>query len=228
MEEVFTDVVVVGAGFSGISVAAALSSQKLKDFVVLEQGDRCGAFWGNGHDSLAMHTPYHGVPFDGNLDRKYSMFKTKGEVSAYLTDYAKLYELEDKLSFNTEVLSIVNDKTCDKKERSENGTVMNNSVDENSYIWTVTTPKGVIHAKSVAVCSGLCAKPHVPVLPKQSAFTGEIVHSWGIRSCRAFAGKKVLVVGSGNSADELVLDCIANKVTYHTALLVCSAPHLIA
>jgi indole-3-pyruvate monooxygenase len=52
------DVIVIGAGFCGLSAAAALKAYNVKDFIVLEGGKSCGDFWDRGHDQLQMHTPW--------------------------------------------------------------------------------------------------------------------------------------------------------------------------
>ena len=226
------DVVVVGSGFSGLGVAAALASHGV-DYVVLEKGPSAGAFWHGGHKNLSLHSPYHAMPHDANsATDDFPMFKNKAEVVAYLSAYADLYGATERTQFGTEVTRVTppaeGSSTTWTPEPSaaaaSNASIAASAASAastattalaastcDSALWTVRTASGEsFRAKYVAVCTGFNAHPHTPAnIPGQGDFGGTSVHSWHVRSCEAFRGKRVLLVGTGNSAAELAVDLVA-------------------
>jgi glycine/D-amino acid oxidase-like deaminating enzyme len=114
------DVVVIGAGFVGVSVGAGLASHAgaCRDndgldhsrVQIIEQGPECGAFWLGGHEALSLHSPHHRLPHDGGLAYDYPMFKTKHEVRDYMNRYAQNKGLAQCMSFGETVLRV--SRTC--------------------------------------------------------------------------------------------------------------------
>jgi cation diffusion facilitator CzcD-associated flavoprotein CzcO len=64
----------------------------------------------------------------------------------------------------------------------------------------------------VVVATGIAHAPYRPSWPGMETFRGSIVHSSGYRNPDAFKGKRVLVVGFGNSGGEIALDLAEAKV----------------
>ena len=56
------------------------------------------------------------------------------------------------------------------------------------------------------MATGVTADPFVPEIDGLEGFCGDVVHSTGFKSGRGFEGKRVLVVGAGNSGMEIALD----------------------
>eukprot|EP01045_Picozoa_sp_COSAG04_P016949 COSAG04_NODE_1461_length_6618_cov_2.665439_5_plen_498_part_00 len=86
--------------------------------------------------------------------------------------------------------------------------------------WEVTTADGgVFRAKAVAMCTGAAREPHLPRLPGEAEFKsagGELLHSRHYTTGERFRGKRVAVVGSGNSGAEICVDLVehgAEEVT---------------
>src|SRR5205814_10366097 len=69
--------------------------------------------------------------------------------------------------------------------------------------WTVNTSRGVLAARAVVVATGIVANPKTPHFPGQDRFAGRIAHSVAYRRPDAYAGRRVLVVGVGNSGAEI-------------------------
>src|SRR6185295_17645238 len=69
--------------------------------------------------------------------------------------------------------------------------------------WTVSTSRGVLATNVVVVATGIVANPKIPRLPGQERFTGRIAHSVAYRRPDGYAGRRVLVVGVGNSGAEI-------------------------
>src|SRR5947199_4331924 len=69
--------------------------------------------------------------------------------------------------------------------------------------WTVRTSRGEYAAQVLVVATGIVANPRIPALPGQQSFGGRIVHSVEYRRPDAYPGRRVLVVGVGNSGAEI-------------------------
>jgi cation diffusion facilitator CzcD-associated flavoprotein CzcO len=72
--------------------------------------------------------------------------------------------------------------------------------------WKVKTSRGDFASDAVVLCSGYNGMPLVPEWPGRDAFQGEVLHSSEYRSGARFRGRRVLVVGAGNSGAEIALD----------------------
>eukprot|EP01043_Picozoa_sp_COSAG02_P059903 COSAG02_NODE_7720_length_2875_cov_209.079251_1_plen_267_part_00 len=167
------EVVVVGGGFCGVALAAALRHFGVS-FALLESGPAAGAGFGGHYDRLRLHTPRHRLLHDGDLESRgnYPMYKSKSELVRYLNEYCALHGLRPgvELHYETPVASIAREPPRDGWPSG----------------WAVTTETGrTYHAKSVALCTGAARVPHIPCFashqhPGTSAFLqrgGEVVHS---------------------------------------------------
>jgi dimethylaniline monooxygenase (N-oxide forming) len=88
------------------------------------------------------------------------------------------------------------------------------------------------HFDVVAVCSGLHNVPSIPTLPSSSKFRGQIIHSSQYKESSIFTNKRVLVLGSGETAMDIALRAIQNPQSRSVALNVrrgfLSIPHNLA
>ena len=88
------------------------------------------------------------------------------------------------------------------------------------------------HFDMVAVCSGLHNIPSIPTLPSSSTFKGQIIHSSQYKESSIFTNKRVLVLGSGETAMDIALRAIQNPQSQSVALNVrrgfLSIPHNLA
>lgn len=186
------DCVVIGASWTGLSVAAALRAYGVERFAVLEAGAGAGAFWSDQYERIRLHTPWHGLPCDGGRALyEYPMFKPKRDVVRYLQDYACLHKLEAFTRYGERVVKLA-------KQGPDR--------------WRVTTQteggRRHYHCRFVAVCTSKLRVPFAPTIPGQESFEGRVLHSREYRTGKAFAGQNVLVVGSGNSAAEIAADLV--------------------
>jgi indole-3-pyruvate monooxygenase len=183
------DVVVIGAGFCGVTLAASLKQFGIERFVVIEKGDSVGTIWKNAYDRLTLHTPYLSLPFF-EPKKKYSIFKTKAEVISYLTDYANHFQINSHIRFNEEVQMIAKV----------------NHLANSEFNWEIHTNKEILQCKVLAICTGWNNKPVIPKFLGQDNYSGQIIHSSQYNNGTSYRGQRVLVVGSGNSAAEIALD----------------------
>lgn len=172
-------VVVVGGGPAGLATSQQLRRRGVPHRV-LERGDTVGYTWANLYDSLTLHTGKHmsslpGMPFP----RSAPLFVPRRDFLEYLRSYAARFELA--IETGCEVQRITR----------TDGT------------WTVITSRGVLAADSVVVATGIVANPTSAHFPGRERFTGRIAHSVAYRRPDGYAGRRVLVVGVGNSGAEI-------------------------
>jgi cation diffusion facilitator CzcD-associated flavoprotein CzcO len=73
--------------------------------------------------------------------------------------------------------------------------------------WIARTTTGVeIQARAVVIATGIVSNPHIPDIPGRDRFGGRVLHSVEYRRPDGFTGKRVLVVGAGNSAGEISVE----------------------
>src|SRR3954454_9866696 len=173
--------VVIGAGPAGLAVAATLARQG-RPCVVLEQAGCVVASWQGRYDSLRLHTVrwLSGLP-GAPIPRRYGRWVARDDVVAYLRDYAERFGVRPE--FGVEVLRV---------DRADPG-------------WTVRTSRGEYTAPAVVIATGYSRVPDLPDWPGADTFTGALLRSADYREPSPYAGKRVLVVGAGNSAAEIAV-----------------------
>src|SRR5262249_49418659 len=181
--------IIIGAGPAGLACAAALQAAGVIA-TVLEKAGTVGAVWRRHYDRLHLHTDrdHSGLP-GRPMPRDYPTYPSRAQVISYLEDYAGHFAVRPV--FNTEVSRIAR-------------------VGEQ---WQVTTAGGeAIPAPIVIVATGIAHAPYRPSWPGMNLFRGRTIHSSEYRNPTAFAGKRVLVVGFGNSGGEIALDLADSRV----------------
>ncbi|MUL44296.1 NAD(P)/FAD-dependent oxidoreductase [Streptomonospora sp. PA3] len=173
-------VIIVGGGQSGLAAARAARDAGLHP-LVLEAQERPTGSWPHYYDSLtlfspARHSAMPGAPFPGSPDR----YPHRDDVSAYLERYAAGLDVEIRTGTRVE------------------------AIEADGARFAVHTADGrTLSAAGLIAASGSFANPHLPVLPGQEGFTGELLHAARYRTPEPYAGKRVVVVGGGNSAVQI-------------------------
>jgi cation diffusion facilitator CzcD-associated flavoprotein CzcO len=177
-----TDAVIIGAGPAGLACAAMMKAVGLH-VTVLEQREQVGSSWRRHYDRLHLHTDrrHSGLPGMA-MPHHYPAYPSRAQLVEYLEAYAARFEIRP--IFNTEVLRI-------------------NSGDGS---WRVGLRDGAMTAPVVVVATGLAHAPHRPSWRGVDIFRGTINHSSDYRNPQPFLGRRVLVVGFGNSGGEIALD----------------------
>jgi indole-3-pyruvate monooxygenase len=183
--------IIVGAGPSGLAVAACLREQGVP-FVVLEREDCIASLWQKRtYDRLRLHLPkqFCELPRMGFPDH-YPEYPTRRQFIDYLEDYAAAFDIRPE--FNTTVLSA--------------------RYDETSGLWRVRTaaapgaPEMEYIGRWLVIATGENAERIVPDIPGLEGFAGDVAHVSDYKSGESYRGKRVLVVGCGNSGMEVSLD----------------------
>jgi putative flavoprotein involved in K+ transport len=181
------DTVIIGGGQSGLAAARAFTGAGLRP-VLLEAGPSPTGSWPHYYDSLTLFSParYSALPglrFPGDPDR----YPHRDEVADYLTRYASLLDADIRPRHTVTEVSPVQDG------------------------FAVRTSDGLtLHARSVVAASGSFSNPYRPALPGLDTFTGTVLHSAAYRSPEPFAGRRVIVVGAGNTALQVAVELAAH------------------
>ena len=182
---------IIGAGPAGLATAGRMTKAGLK-YTLLEKSQHVGNAWRNHYDRLHLHTvkqwshlPH--LPFP----EEYPTYVSRQQLVDYMEDYARHFQIE--MEGGTEIVRIIKSK-------------------DNLY-WEAHSVKGKVYpAYNIIVATGVNRVTHIPTWKDQDVFSGEIIHSRAYKNPQPFLGKKVLVVGMGNTGAELALDLSEHDV----------------
>src|SRR5205085_5232233 len=74
--------------------------------------------------------------------------------------------------------------------------------------WLLGTPDSTLHARYVVVATGYNHTPVLPDWPGRDGFSGDLIHGQDYRNPEPYAGRDVLVIGSGNTGAEIAVDLV--------------------
>lgn len=179
-------VLIVGAGFSGIGLAAMLQQRSIDDFLIIDRGHDFGGTWySNTYPGAECDIQSHLYSFSFHPNPNWTKtYGTQPEIHQYLTEVAEAEGLYRKVSFGHNV----EDARWDEERGS----------------WTVTTSEAVFEAKVVIFATGHLSDPKVPSLEGLREFQGKTFHSATWDHDYDLSGKRVAVVGTGASAIQVV------------------------
>ncbi|MGA5215222.1 flavin-containing monooxygenase [Streptomyces cinereoruber] len=177
------DVAVIGGGQSGPAAAHTLAREGLRP-VVLESGKQAAGSWPRYYDSLTLFSPARysalpGLPFGGDPDR----YPHRDEVVAYLLRYAERLDADIRTGRRVTSVRLA-------------GEGFELDLDGGQTL-------GV---DAVVTASGGFGRPNRPALPGLETFTGTLLHVSEYRTPAPFAGRRVVVVGAGNSAVQVAVE----------------------
>jgi hypothetical protein len=151
--------------------------------VLVDRATEVGASWRARYDRLKLNT---GRQFSHLPGRRYpkgtGAFPTRDQVAEHLDRHAREPGIDLRLG------------------------VAVTRVDRHRESWRLRTPDGDIDTHQVVIATGYEHTPHIPEWPGMCGFPGQVGHSSGYRNATPYAGRRVLVVGAGSSALEVVHD----------------------
>ncbi|MFV2142788.1 flavin-containing monooxygenase [Isoptericola sp. G70] len=191
---------VIGAGPSGLAAARALDRAGL-DLVGYEAHHDVGGLWDIDNPRSTVYESAHLISsrtttefweLSMDCDADYPSHR---ELLRYFRTYADTFDLRRHYRFGTRVTAV---EPVDGDASGARG-------------WEVvaTRPDGgtsVERYSHVVVANGTLAEPNVPTF--RGRFSGELLHSSEYRSADVFDGKRVLVVGGGNSGCDIAVDAV--------------------
>jgi cation diffusion facilitator CzcD-associated flavoprotein CzcO len=186
-----TDTLIIGAGPAGLAVAGCLVAKGRKPMVIEKAGDVADS-WRGHYDRLHLHTVKEhsalpGLPFPP----EYPRYVSREQMVRYLAAFADHFRIEPRLGCEATAVVATGDG-----------------------LWQTTTSTGErFISASVVVATGANAQPVVPPLPGRDRFAGPITHSRAYRNASAWSGKRVLLVGMGNTGAEIALDLSEHGAT---------------
>jgi cation diffusion facilitator CzcD-associated flavoprotein CzcO len=192
------EVLIVGAGFSGIGVAISLQKVGIDDFAIVESGDRFGGTWQwNTYPGVAVDIPSFSYQFSFERRADWSRVYAPGaELRAYAEHCATKYGLHSKARFNVRVDGA--------------------TFDEDANLWRITTNNGEEPtARHVVDATGVLTHPKRPDIPGVDDFEGITLHTARWDHTQDLTGKRVAVIGTGASAVQ-VIPAIADEVAHLT------------
>ena len=187
-------VVIIGGGQGGIMLAARLRRLGVPTIVV-EKNERPGDSWRKRYKSLCLHDPvwYDHLPYLPFPD-DWPVFAPKDKIGDWLEMYTKVMEINYWGS------------TTAKKAR----------FDEARGEWEVVVDRAgqevVLRPKQLVFALGVSGYPNVPKIEGAETFLGEQHHSSKHPGPDACKGKKVVVLGSNNSAHDICAALWENDV----------------
>ncbi|HXY67618.1 MAG TPA: NAD(P)/FAD-dependent oxidoreductase [Mycobacterium sp.] len=197
------DVVVIGAGPSGLAVARELRHRHRISALVVDKAAAPAVSWRNRYDNFRLntngflsHLPGQRIPLTAGR------WPTKEDMVRYFDRYVRQQDIALQLG-------------CEVKR-----------IDRAAGGWLVDTSSGEIRTGAVVLATGKYHTPAVPPWPGLNQYAGELVHSGDFRNAWPFRGRDVLVVGAGNSAADIAVQ-LSDNGARKVWLAVRTPPHLV-
>ncbi|WP_266203328.1 ArsO family NAD(P)H-dependent flavin-containing monooxygenase [Pontibacter kalidii] len=177
------DLIIIGGGQSALACAYFLRRTNL-NYLILDDQEAAGGAWQHAWDSLTLFSPSEHSSLPGWLmPKSRQAFPAREEVIRYLRQYEERYRLPVKRPVQVQAV-----------QRGLNG----------GFI--LQTTDGTYRTRAVISATGTWQKPYVPPIPGRDSFKGLQLHSSRYKNPEPLRGKRVLVVGEGNSGAQILAD----------------------
>ncbi len=187
----------IGAGPMGLAMAKVLKEQGVA-FDGFELHSDVGGLWDIEAPRSTMYESAHLISSktmtefaDFPMKAEVAEYPSHREMAQYFRDFAEHFDLHAHYQFNTEVVQVT-------------------PVGENGEGWQVVTRKDGQQTEAVyagvLIANGTLSEPNMPQFSGQ--FDGELIHASQYRHPEQFAGKRVLIVGAGNSGCDIAVDAV--------------------
>ncbi|MEQ9478842.1 MAG: NAD(P)/FAD-dependent oxidoreductase [Algiphilus sp.] len=181
------DVLIIGAGFSGLGAAIQAQKQGCRRIAILEKGPDVGGVWReNTYPGAACDVPWHLYSFSFFKKVTFSRrYPRQPEILEYMRACARHFDLYRYAHFGVSV----------EEARWDEGTAT----------WTITADDGRCwRTRALVVGVGQLSRPAWPDIPGREAFAGTAFHSAQWDHSVDLRGKRVAVIGTGASAIQFI------------------------
>ena len=178
------EAIVVGAGPAGLAAAVELRRRKVET-VVLDGADELASSWRHRYEGLRLNSVRWLAGIRGaRIPRSRGRWPSAEDYVGYLEDCARRRDLDVRLGTSV------------------------SRIDRAGSRYVLTTSAGELRAGRVVVATGYDRVPRLPAWPGRDTFAGELLHAADYLTPEPFAGRDVLVVGSGNSGTEIAVQLV--------------------
>lgn len=193
---------IIGAGPAGLAALKAMLDAG-HDVDCFEKSDTVGGHWNHDYDALHLITSRNVTGYPGfPMPDRWPLFPHRDQMLEYFQLYADTFDLRRRITFGVAVERV--------EPLETNGPV-------GSAGWSVTTSDGVRREyDGVLVANGHLWDQKIPDVP--GTFTGKQIHSGSYRNTADIEGRRVLVVGSGNSGCDLAVDAAQQHFDTHIVI----------
>jgi cation diffusion facilitator CzcD-associated flavoprotein CzcO len=180
------DVIVIGGGQAGLAVAFYLRRTGLRH-VILDDQSAPGGAWRHTWPSLRLFSPAQWSSLPGwmmprDATDEAGEYPTRDATLAYLAEYERRYALPVERPVRVTAI------------RSSNRAL------------ALETSEGPMRARAVVSATGSWANPYLPDLPGRARYGGLVLHSASYPGVEPFVGRRVVVVGGGNSGAQIAAE----------------------
>lgn len=182
MKNYYLDVLIIGAGQTGLTTAYYLKKTKLS-FLLVDANAKIGDSWRKRYDSLRLLTPDSNNSLPGlSLGGNKETYSTKDNFADYLERYASYNSF--RVSLNTKI----------KKLQKKNG------------VFIATAEDKIYHARNIVAATGAFSQPFIPQIAKKASPAIFQIHSDEYKNASKIPKGNVLVVGGGNSGAQIAVE----------------------
>lgn len=195
--EAAPDVIIVGAGVSGIALGAQLTRLGVRYTIIEKNSEVGGTWWENRYPGCGVDTPNHAYSYSHGTRPKWTRyFSLRDEIENYLIRCATEFGVREHIRFETSVAAATWDPTAAR--------------------WAVNIAAAdgreeTISARILVTAVGVLNHPKLPPIEGVDDFTGEMFHSARWPDSADLTGRRVAVIGTGASSMQLT-PSIADKV----------------
>ncbi len=185
------EIIIIGAGFSGIGVAIELARRGFHDFAVLEKADEVGGTWrDNTYPGLTVDipSPKYSYAFEPNPDWS-RLYAPGAELLDYARHCAEKYQVRSKIRFEHHVERCVYEESPNR--------------------WRLSLQGGdTLTCRYLVSATGIFGDPKLPEIPGLESFEGKVLHTARWDHEHDLSGERVAVIGTGATAVQLIPEIV--------------------
>ncbi|GHP05654.1 hypothetical protein PPROV_000440400 [Pycnococcus provasolii] len=228
---------IVGAGPAGLVFAKELLEQGM-DVVLFEMQKNVGGVFSRTYDGTMLTTSNVLTQFSSHQtgEEKEPLMYTAEQYVGYLESFAKRFGVLSRIHFSTRVERIApKSEETGKYEFTvrnvsprlettgdHDGGINNDALMRAEWDLVPCSDEMRFYFDHVVVCSGVNLQPVMARWPDMDKFRGEILHTMGYKNAEPYKGKRVLLVGLGESGSDIALQVA--KVASQSAISSRSGP----